>query len=98
MRPSDATLAGLFLASAVQAEPRLIGLTTFPRIVQGLAVGGLSGIDFDHRTGDWYLISDDRSEHGPARVWRAVIDSDDYGAITTTLLAEIPQRDGVGLN
>ncbi|MCY1274707.1 Esterase-like activity of phytase [compost metagenome] len=38
--------------------------------VAGTPVGGLSGIDFDARRGDWIAISDDRSELAPARAYR----------------------------
>lgn len=35
--------------------------------------GGISGIDFDARSGRWWLLSDDRSEHAPARFYEATI-------------------------
>jgi len=35
--------------------------------------GGISGIDFDPRSGRWWLLSDDRSEHAPARFYEATI-------------------------
>lgn len=41
--------------------------------VDHLRVGGLSGIDYDARRDVWWLISDDRSEHSPARVYAARI-------------------------
>ena len=37
-------------------------------------VGGLSGIDYDPATGRYWLISDDRSEYGPARFYEATLD------------------------
>ena len=35
--------------------------------------GGLSGIDYDIRSGAYYLICDDRSDHNPARFYTATI-------------------------
>lgn len=39
-------------------------------------VGGLSGIDYDRSTGNWILISDDRSDINPARFYTARLDYD----------------------
>ncbi|MGW0834983.1 esterase-like activity of phytase family protein [Streptomyces prunicolor] len=41
---------------------------------QGTTVGGLSAISYDARTGTYYLISDDRSQTGPARFYTARVD------------------------
>lgn len=63
-------------AAPLQASPTtLIGMAVIPPEAggAGLPVGGLSGLDYDPLSGDWLLISDDRSEHGPARLWRARI-------------------------
>ncbi|GAB2843845.1 esterase-like activity of phytase family protein [Pseudoduganella ginsengisoli] len=38
---------------------------------KGSVVGGLSGIDYDPNSGNWVLISDDRSELSPARFYTA---------------------------
>jgi hypothetical protein len=38
--------------------------------------GGISGLDHDPRSGAWYLLSDDRSERAPARVYTARLDLD----------------------
>lgn len=60
-------------ATAEPDEVRLLGLTTLPHALRfdGTTVGGLSGIDHDPRSGDWVLISDDRSEEQPARCYTA---------------------------
>lgn len=52
---------------------RLLGQTRVPHRlnVGGQIVGGLSAIDFDPASGVFWLLSDDRSEFGPARLWRA---------------------------
>jgi hypothetical protein len=59
---------------------RLLGEQIVPpgSTVDGLSVGELSGIDYDRRTGRWYLISDD-SENGPARFFTAKLDLDASG-------------------
>jgi hypothetical protein len=36
----------------------------------GTTIGGLSGIDYDSAKGEYLLLSDDRSEFGPARFYR----------------------------
>ena len=46
--------------------------------VDGLDIGELSGLDYDRRTGTWYIVSDD-SEEGPARFFTARIDLDARG-------------------
>ncbi|MFD6155763.1 esterase-like activity of phytase family protein [Nocardia sp. NPDC060256] len=62
-------------AAAPDARPavRLLGEQVVPNdlVFQDTAVGGLSGIDFNSRTGDYVLISDDRSERDPARFYTA---------------------------
>jgi hypothetical protein len=42
-----------------------------PAFAQGF--GGLSGLDYDAAERRWYLISDDRAEHGPSRFYSASI-------------------------
>lgn len=37
----------------------------------GTTVGGLSGADFDARRGEYLLLSDDRADRGPARLYTA---------------------------
>jgi len=57
--------------SAVQLD--FIGERELPNAMafQGTTVGGLSAISYDTRTGLYYLISDDRSQTGPARFYSA---------------------------
>ncbi|MFB9764379.1 esterase-like activity of phytase family protein [Nocardioides kongjuensis] len=64
------------VTTTATAAPRLLGVTTIASGLRyaGTTVGGLSGIDRDPRTGAYYLISDDRSEVGPARFYSATID------------------------
>lgn len=39
----------------------------------GTVVGGLSALDYEPETGGYVAISDDRSDHGPARYYRLLI-------------------------
>jgi hypothetical protein len=57
---------------------RFLGEQRLPHMMrfQGTAVGGLSGIDRDPRTGTWYLVSDDRWRYGPARFYTGRLDFD----------------------
>jgi hypothetical protein len=43
------------------------------------AFGGISGIDYDGRQRRWLLLSDDRSEHAPARVYTIRMKRSDTG-------------------
>jgi hypothetical protein len=62
--------------SAVRLD--FIGERELPNAMafQGTTVGGLSAIGYDARTGSSYLISDDRSQTGPARFYTARITFD----------------------
>ena len=69
---------GLRKDTLVKVEPsetklRFIGEFVVPndKIYGGTLVGGLSGIDYDSQTGNYYLICDDRSEQQPARFYSA---------------------------
>jgi predicted extracellular nuclease len=42
--------------------------------VDGTLVGGLSGIAWNHSTGEYYSVSDDPGSHGSARFYRMTID------------------------
>ncbi len=67
--------------------------TTLPHAMQfnGTTVGGLSGVDYDPRTGKWVLISDDRSERQPARIYTAELTD---GALRLTGTAPLLRPDG----
>jgi len=57
---------------------QFIDARTFPleQTVDGDAFGGISGIDYDAGSNVWYLVSDDRSDHAPARLFTAAIHFD----------------------
>jgi hypothetical protein len=79
---------------------RLIGEQRLPwrQQFQGTMVGGLSGIDYDAARGDWVMICDDRSEHNPARYYRARLDYDatSFRAVQLTGVTTLLQADGTG--
>ncbi|MDR7302037.1 esterase-like activity of phytase family protein [Haloactinomyces albus] len=72
---------------------RLLGATALPHGLRydGTTVGGLSGIDYDPRSGNWVLISDDRSRKQPARFYTADIDMG-AGDIGIELTDTVPLR------
>lgn len=80
------------------AQLRLIGEQHIPwhQDFQGTMVGGLSGIDYDARHGDWVMISDDRSDHNPARYYRAKLHYDDqaFSSVELTAVKTFLQPDG----
>lgn len=61
------------LAQPQRTRLRLIGEQRLPHRMafRGTTVGGLSGIDYDPATGLYDLLSDDRSDLQPARLYRA---------------------------
>lgn len=77
---------------------RLIGEQRLPLRLRfkNTTVGGLSGIDYDPRTRDWIVESDDRSEESPARFYVARLDYDAkaFRAVTLTDVHFFRQADG----
>src|SRR4051812_7889323 len=57
---------------------KLLSVDTIPFNLQfgGTTVGGLSGIDYNPKLKEYFLISDDRSAYNPARFYTAKIDID----------------------
>ena len=93
--------AGLPAAKTVPdtvSAMRLIGEQRLPWRAQfhGTMVGGLSGIDYDAGRGDWVMVSDDRSEHSPARYYRARLGYDDkaFKSVELTGVVTLLQADG----
>lgn len=65
-------------------------------VPQGLAVdgapfGGISGLDYDRCTGEWLMISDDRSDKAPARVFVGRLDA---RGLTVTRQVPLRREDG----
>lgn len=86
MRRALALGLAILALAAGQAVSRpnslsLIGAYEAPKdlAVDGAPFGGISGIDYDPATGDWLMISDDRSDKAPARFYRARLDYDSHG-------------------
>ncbi|WP_026360530.1 esterase-like activity of phytase family protein [Amycolatopsis nigrescens] len=95
------TLALGLLAAPAAAEPapvRFLGATTVPNALpfDGTTVGGLSGIDYDRRTGEYVLICDDRSALQPARFYTARFDvtAGGLGPVTFTDTEPLRRPDG----
>lgn len=63
---------------------------------QNTLVGGLSGIDYDTKNNQYYLISDDPSQFSPARIYTAKIDikEDKIDTVRLTGVTFIQQKDG----
>jgi len=80
------------------ASLRLIGEQRLPWRMrfESTLVGGLSGIDYDAARGDWVMICDDRSEHNPARYYRARLDYDQqsFTSVQLTGVTTLLQADG----
>src|SRR5258706_15797769 len=88
-----ATALTLLSAQTALADPnitigslRFLGATDVANDAQvdGTLVGGLSGIDYDPVSKEWAIISDDKSDHAPARFYLARI-ALDAGAPEVTL-------------
>ncbi|MFZ6773920.1 esterase-like activity of phytase family protein [Undibacterium sp. SXout7W] len=77
---------------------RFIGEQRIPlkHTYEGTVVGGLSGLDYDPRSGNWILESDDRSDVNAARFYTAKLDYDQYkfSSVTLTGVNFFKQEDG----
>ncbi len=77
---------------------RLIGVRAIsaPAQIHGPTVGGLSGLDYEPASDSWIAVSDDRSEHGPARAYslRLDYDAEKFAAVEVTAVTLLRQADG----
>lgn len=84
--------------AAIGAKARLLGekIVPYKLAFQGTTVGGLSGIDLDPCTGEYVMISDDRSNLQPARFYTAKIRVDGAGVHSVDFTGTHPflQPDG----
>ncbi|MFJ8331541.1 esterase-like activity of phytase family protein [Streptomyces sp. NPDC094437] len=80
-RSGNEARPGIGAPSGTGARARLLGEKNVPHTLpfRGTTVGGLSGIDRDPCTGEYVMISDDRSVIQPARFYTAKIDVDAAG-------------------
>lgn len=103
--PRLAVLATLAAPVAALAESpvsvgglKFLGATTVPNElrVDGTVVGGLSGLDYDARTGVWYALSDDKSDLNPARFYTLTLSytAAGFGAASFNRAVELRQADG----
>jgi 3-phytase len=74
-RPADGPAADSG-AGSLAAGAELLGTAELPSGFEfaDTAVGGLSGLAYDRERDVFYAISDDRSEHGPARFYTLRVD------------------------
>lgn len=84
-------------SSAGQIE--LVGRLVVDRSEVPADLGGLSGIAYDRRRDLYYVISDDRSEHAPARFYTlrldfsdGSLDADDFAIVATVALEDARGR------
>jgi hypothetical protein len=63
---------------------------------QDTLVGGLSGIDYDAANDEWVMICDDRSQHNPARYYRArlAFDRHAFKSVQLSGVSALLQPDG----
>jgi hypothetical protein len=78
----------------IGAQAQLLGEEIIPHKLsfRGTTVGGLSGIDRDPCTGEYVMISDDRSYLQPARFYTAKIDVDRSGVHSVDFTGTHPLR------
>ncbi|MGW0601556.1 esterase-like activity of phytase family protein [Streptomyces sp. NPDC002776] len=84
--------------SEIGAQARLLGEKIVPHKLsfRNTTVGGLSGIDRNPCTGEYVMVSDDRSALQPARFYTARIDVDSAGVHSVDFTGTHPflQPDG----
>ncbi|MES2258648.1 MAG: esterase-like activity of phytase family protein [Pseudomonadota bacterium] len=100
-----ASLISMALAACGGADPeatvgslRLIGeqRIALKQNFNNSVVGGLSGIDYDPVSGNWIMISDDKSDLSPARYYTAKLtyDQNAFSAVALTDVTYFKQADG----
>lgn len=108
MKHALITLAcAVAMAGCAQLPPRPSGTVSQLRFIgeqrlpwhlqyQGTLVGGLSGIDYDAANDEWVMICDDRSQHNPARYYRARLTYDlhAFKSVQLTGVTTLLQADG----
>lgn len=95
-RPASASSAPSLVPTS--ARLRLIGEARLPNQLQfqGTTVGGLSGIDYDPASGQYFLLTDDGSSRNPARFYtaRMPLDATGLGQPEIIGLTRLRQADG----
>ncbi len=67
-------------------EQRIPNDATFDDVL----IGGISGIDYNPASGEWVMVTDDRSVHGPARFYTAELDYDAEGFHGVEITGQTP--------
>lgn len=72
----------------------LLGALDLPKdlAIDGAPLGGISGVDYDRHTGEWLMISDDRSDRATARFFVGRLDYDARGVKGLRLIRQVPLR------
>lgn len=65
-------------------------------VFDSTVVGGLSGIDYDPVTGEFFMIADDPSTKGPARFYTAEMQLSDTGFVSVRIKSMTPLRNPGG--
>lgn len=89
------------LAGAVAAqdarESRQDGISLIGEIrlptqlaIGGVPFGGISGLDYDPKSGLFYAVSDDRAEYGPARFYKLRLDYTAAGITRLDIVDTVP--------
>lgn len=65
-------------------------------MIDGVEFGGISGIDYDARTGRYIAISDDRSQKAPARFYALAITASQDGIADVAVLDTVTLQDQDG--
>lgn len=86
------------LAAVTFGTPHLLGQFILPTGVsfEGVEFGGISGLDYDPKANVYYAVSDDRSEHGPARFYVLKLDIDARGVHGLDIVKTVPLKDADG--
>jgi hypothetical protein len=103
--PDDMATVNLTSSNGTTSYPKMpitrldwIGETIIPNDAKfaDTLIGGLSGIDYDPQRNLWVMISDDRSDHAPARAYMGhlPITRDYIGPFQFERLVQLKQPDG----
>ena len=98
--PAAAPRTGADAAPSGLASFELLGSVRLPPglEVDGAPVGGLSALAFQPSSGRWYALSDDRAEHGPARVYTLLVEAAPGGgsglSVDVLEVTELRREDG----
>jgi len=89
---------GVARADVTFGTPKLLGQFILPTGVsfEGVEFGGISGLDYDPKNDVYYGVSDDRSEHGPARFYVLKLKIDDKGVHGLDIVKTVPLKDADG--